>query len=343
VTGLPLEVTSDLPGGPQNWDFTFLSKDIHREAAYRPAVEGSEFNSFPDADLVTIDQAGTERYYDVTGNSFSLTGIHGIDPLDISLPIEMLPALKPPLTERIAPLSFFDIHQSFSGILYYMNAAALPSETLQLFPFSADSFRLRVAFSRVAVANAYGTIMIPGGTYEVLREKHTAYTEKRLDAKIPPLGWLDVTDVALQQTGIMGLGVDTTYLYYYFNDTEKEPIVLVSFNSNYPGRPGGFLQVEFKDVEVLSGVDNDSQASPEVMVSPNPAGDQIFVELKNFVPGHYTLYLLDANGHQVITKALASVTGTVWLNELGSGMYFFQVLDAGSRVMAGGKFLKAGD
>ena len=34
--------------------------------------------------------------------------------------------------------------------------------------------------------------LVLGGDYEVLREKRTRYREKRLDAKIAPLGWLAV-------------------------------------------------------------------------------------------------------------------------------------------------------
>ncbi len=87
--------------------------------------------------------------------------------------------------------------------------------------------------------DAWGSLTIPGPApnppYPVLREKQTQYVERRIDAKINPLGWLDVTDYAIANNlggGIDYFGVDTTSTYFFFNDAAKEEIAVVAVDIN---------------------------------------------------------------------------------------------------------------
>jgi hypothetical protein len=99
-------------------------------------------------------------------------------------------------------------------------------------PVTPDSLRYRMAINQISTVDGYGTLSIPGGSYNVLREKTTRYTESRLDAKIPPLGWLDITDNAISSGFGSGLGVDTSTHYSYYNDVAKEPIAVVHTGSD---------------------------------------------------------------------------------------------------------------
>ncbi len=340
-TAVPLEVQYLMPGGGQNWDFSFLSKDILRTTVYRPASEGAAFGNFPDTELVTIDPTDTENYYDVNSTSLRLVGQNGIGVLDVLIPIEMHVRYNPPLTEREVPLAFFDIHQYSSGILYPFAALELPAELLSLLPITPDSLRFRAAISQLDVSDAFGTATIPGGVYEVLRKKRTTYTEKRLDAKVPPLGWLDITDVAIQSLGLNSLGVDTLYYYFYFSAMEKEPIVVVGYNPVVPGSYDRVPIVEFKDVATTCAVGDFSGTQPELILSPNPATDQVHYTCRHFSPGEFVLHFIDASGNLLMTQQLTSSTGMISLEVLPSGMYFYQVLDEKERVMVTGKLLKS--
>ncbi|MBK9018427.1 MAG: hypothetical protein IPM82_32720 [Saprospiraceae bacterium] len=149
----------------------------------------------------------------------------------------------------------------------------------------ADSIRIRVTASRYDLVDAYGSLSIPGGTYDVLREKRTEYRDTHLDIHTF-LGWIDVT---AQAGAAAGLGVDTLVTYNFISNTEKEPIAVVQVDNS-----GSIVQqVEYKDNGVVSGNNDVVATKPEVLVSPNPAVDETVFELKNFATGNFSLRLLD--------------------------------------------------
>jgi hypothetical protein len=168
-------------------------------------------------------------YYNATGDKVELMGYFGSDP--IGLGATLLIPYNPPLVERRAPMNFFDINAVSSGFLVPFHPSAVSGGLLQLLPFTPDSLRIRIAINRIDVVDAWGDLSIPGGSYQVLREKRRQYEEKRLDAKVPPLGWLDITDVAIQSLGLSTLGVDTITAFHYFSNTDKEEIAVLRLNN----------------------------------------------------------------------------------------------------------------
>lgn len=340
-TDVPPEVQFLLPGGNQTWDFSFLSKDVLRTTVYRPASEGAAFASFADAEMMSVDPSGRENYYDVSTTGYGLVGQNGMGFLDIPLPLEMRPRYNPVLTERASPLNFFDIRVHSSGILYGFDAQDLPAEILNLLPVMPDSLRFRVSITHLDAADAYGTAIIPGGVYEVLRKERTTYIEKRIDGKIAPLGWLDVTDIAIQYLGLH-LGVDTLNYYFYFAEAEKEPIVVVGYNPVAPFNYERVAIVEFKDVDTTSAIGDLTGIQPELILSPSPASDEVHYEFRNSSPGAYTMQVFDLSGNLVITEQLTSQTGTIRLDMLSSGAYAYQVLNENGQLIAGGKLVKGG-
>ncbi|PSR12737.1 MAG: hypothetical protein C7N36_10770, partial [Bacteroidetes bacterium] len=222
------------PGVDQVWDFSSLQADATQNITYRPASEGSQAANVPGAELFAVRSPGTETYFNVTSTSFEQQAYWGILPYD--LVANNLFDYFPPLAERRAPLNFFDISVSSSNFLEVFLPSAFPASLMinlatVMNNAPIDSMRYRVAISSADVVDAYGTVSIPGGTYDVLREKRTQYTETRIDAKIPPLGWLDITDNCLQ-AGFNGLGVDTTVTFYFHNDVWKEHIAIVTLNND---------------------------------------------------------------------------------------------------------------
>lgn len=216
------------PGGPQNWDLSGLQPGVLKTNNFKTASQGTVGAQVPGAELFTVNSPGTEDYYNVTSNRFELQAYYGIPPYD--LVANNLFEYGPPLAERQAPLNFFDIYASSSGILEGFVPSAFPPSLIAALPFKADSLRYRVAISRIDVVDAFGTMSIPGGIYNVLRKKRTEYRETRLDGKIQPLGWLDVTDNAIQ-VGFNRLGVDTIVTFFFYNDVAKEAIAEVTFNN----------------------------------------------------------------------------------------------------------------
>jgi len=339
VSDLPVQVFFTPPGGPQTWDFSFLSPDVLQSTVFRPASEGEVGSQFPDAELLVLDPSGTEMYYDVSTTSFDLAGLSGTDPIGGLLPIEMVMRISPTLPERTAPLDLFLVRQSSSNIFEALPVSALPPDVVAQFPVVPDSVRIRVVIYRLEVADGFGTLTIPGGTYEVLRDKFTTITQSGIDAKIPPLGWQDVTSI-LWQTPFR---LDTAWAFTFYSSTEKEPIAIVNYHEYSLTGNTVVESVEFKNVEATNAVTHFSGLQPEVIVSPNPASDHAVVELKNFDQGTYDLNVFDAAGNFVLKKEMPSATTTIPLHNLSSGTYFIHVLDKKHTILAHGKLLKAAD
>jgi hypothetical protein len=217
------------PGFDLTWNLSSLQAAETRTFIYLPAAAGLAGGQVPGAELVmTSPPNPAEYYYNVTGTEFALQAFHGTTPYDVTT--SQVFEYGPPPRERAAPLNFFDIRASSSGILKFLAPSDFPPALIAALPARPDSLRYRVAISNIDAVDAYGTMIIPEGSYSVLRQKRTTYRETRLDGKFPPLGWLDITGNAVQ-AGFAGLGVDTTVTLDFFSDVQKTPIASVQLNA----------------------------------------------------------------------------------------------------------------
>lgn len=332
------------PGGNQLWDFTSLQIDAAQDIVFNPADQGIVGGQVPGAELFTVLSPNTESYYNVTPTNFELQSYYGIVPYD--LVANNLFENNPPWPERYAPLNFFDIRASSSGFLenfvpsdfspqLILNLAALTNNV------HIDSMRYRVAISQIYVVDGWGSVSIPGGTYDVLREKRTLYRETRIDAKIPPLGWLDITDNTIQ-AGFNRLGVDTLVALHFYNDVAKEPIAIVTVNN----AQNASTQVQFKNTSQVSAVEKADGAYPSVTISPNPAGDEAVIRFNNIAPGTYKLVVFDEQGRMVRQKSLQTDgqhQEQINLSGLLPGMYVVTFFDEHDRLICREKLVKVGD
>lgn len=327
-----IEITP--PGGPFAWDFTGLIADANQVTVFHPASEGEAFANFSEAELVIFGQAGAETYFSVSPTAFENLGYSGTAPAG-GFPIQTEFKFTPPVPERRAPLNFIDNFLTGSSLKITMPIDSALAAILAQFGIPTglvDSLRIQGDATRVEIVDAYGSLSIPGGAYDVLREKRTEYRETHLEVHTL-IGWIDVTN----QVGTAGgFGTDTIATYHFLSNTEKEPIAIVTvdYGSLAPTR------VEYKDNGLPSATGFVAAAMPKVLVSPNPASDEAVFELQDFAPGSYSLRLLDAQGGLVMVKKLLPGVSLVPLAGLADGTYFYQVLDENDRIRSSGKLLK---
>lgn len=232
-------------GFGETWDFSSLTWHATWIETLRPAATGTGAEFFGDATLVYTQTGpasvnfpllpgsnGSEAYLQVTDDEVRLLGFHGgsdAPQLGVGAFVKSTeacngdPSCTPdlrtvfmtryaPLALTYAPIQFFDIKLHSGYVLEEYPGIDVPG-----FPFTADSFRIRVNTSRLQVVDAFGTLVLPNGnSFEVLRRKTTEQVEVRLDANVRPLGWLDVTDLAIQY----GIGPDVhwgTWEQYTFD------------------------------------------------------------------------------------------------------------------------------
>jgi Secretion system C-terminal sorting domain len=331
----PTGIALTPPGGPQTWDYTSLNPSTRQVTVIQPAANGSAFASFPGAELVTISGVGAETYYDVSASAFSILGL-----TESGLGGGLLDGLAlkyaPPLPERRAPMAFFDIYQSTSDASIAISSAAIPAGILDSLGIPAglfDSIRLRIHLQRLEVVDGFGTLAIPGGVFDVLREKRTDYTSTAVDVHTF-LGWVDISTIIGGQ--LPGFGTDTTSTHQFLSNTSKEPIAIVTLDPTQSFA----TQVEYKDLGIASAVSPVTEENNVVIISPNPVSNEATFDLKNIPAGKYTLRLYDANGQNVFVKELASDHESVSLQALNSGIYYYQIVDAKNKILAMGKVMK---
>jgi len=255
----PIPITP--PGGNQQWDFSNLQVSQTWEQVFKAPQSGVGAAAFPDASLMykTLN-TDREAYLNVSNNNVSLLGLFPDDP--IGLGISVTSRYTPPIVQSRAPLNFFDINQTSSGLLLPFSPDIVPGTILNQLPVQPDSLRIRIAVNVLEVVDGWGNLTIPGGIYEVLRVKKTEYRETRLDAKVPPLGWLDITDIAIQALNLTVLGVDTTVTLHFLNNQSKEAIAICTLNNeqsqvvmvqyknvNNNGGGGGMMNTYYRDMD----------------------------------------------------------------------------------------------
>ncbi|MFM9949141.1 MAG: hypothetical protein ACKV1O_14470, partial [Saprospiraceae bacterium] len=278
IDNMPSGITITSPGGPQSWNFASLQSPFTRQNVVRAASTGSAAGLFPSADVLLSLGNNGEGYFNVTSTRFELVGISGTDPIGQGVQVQT--RYNPAEVYRRAPMNAFDVNQTQSALLVAFSADDLPSVILDLLPITPDSLRIRLSNNRVDIVDAWGTLTIPGGIYDVLREKRTQYRDVRLDIKVGFFPWQDITDIVLQLAGIEGiaeLGKDTTVTYNFFSNEAKEPIAVVTMNATETAPE----MVEYKAKEIVSNVQNTSGLKPSVYAFPNPAIVSVRFEFSN--------------------------------------------------------------
>ncbi len=337
----PTGIVMTPPGGSQAWDFSGLQASSAESVVFQPASAGTAFASYPGADLVTIDPNNqTETYFDLTTSKFSILGFSGEAPGG-GFPIQADFKYSPAFVEKRAPLNFFDINQGVSDLTLAFSVASIPSEIFDSLGIPSglfDSIRVRINFQRLEVADAWGTLQIPGGTYDVLREKRTAYTTTNLDVHVQILGWVDISTLVGGQ--IPGLGTDTTIQYVFQSNAAKEYIAEVTTGPDQLSA----AEITFKDNGVISRIGEVERGlSDAAILTPNPASGSTRLTLKNIDFGPYTLRMYSTGGQVLMQRKVSAAAEIIPLAGMTDGLYFYQVADRKGRVIAVGKLVVKGE
>jgi len=316
------------PGGNQLWDFTALQFSQTNEIVYRPASAGMNTSSFPGAELVVIGQAG-ETYFNVTTSKFEALGYAGDDPAGFNL--NVIATFSPAVTERTSPLQFFDITQQSSDLSLPFSTEQLPDSLFQGAPFIPDSIRVRLNTQRLDVVDGWGTCQIPGGSYQVLRQKRTEYTTTYLDVYVGLLGWIDIS-----QLGGGGfsdfLGTDTTVTYRFYSGTEKEEIAVATMSNDL----AEVESVRFKNMGFTDAPDVKAPGSANIQAHPNPAIEFVNFNCSNLPSDDYTLKIFNIVG-KVVWKGNYALNGSrvirLELDNFAKGTYLYSLSDSRGNII----------
>ena len=270
-------------GSAQSWDFTTLQSPFPRRTLLLPAMQGPGSFAFPSATYYASISDNLVAYFRVSENLVEILGFYGEDPLGLG--VETASRFEPPVVQQRAPLDFLDSNESETNLAIAFSTDNLPAEVLDNLPITPDSLRIRLNVQRSDLVDAWGTMTIPGGIYDVLRERRIEVRDTRLDALVGFFGWQDITDIAIEGLGITQLGTQTTVNYYYFSNELIEPVALVVANEDETE----VQRVEYKANDIASNIQNVEALKPGVWAFPNPAIVNVRFEFTNLPAGRYKL------------------------------------------------------
>ncbi len=185
------------------------------------------------------------------------------------------------------------------------------------------------SYQRIAVVDAWGTLAIPGGNFEVLRTKQTEYISASVDVKVSPLGWIDISTIGGQQ--VLPLGTDTVTSFHFLNDMSKEPIAVCTLNTAQNTVTG----VRYKAVNLP--VATLTPSFDELFCAyPNPVEHTLFVRCTNLARATYRLRLVNTLGDFILERKVESASTesyqSIPVSSLTPGVYELVLLRDGAPV-----------
>ena len=323
---IPDGVMITAPGPDQQWMFDRLNRIISASAEVKDASEGSVSQNFPSADLVLVFETGVERYYRVRPDRIEEIGYTGIDP--VFSVIQLVAYYRQPYIIQRAPLNYGDMNTSQSQLLFPYAYDDIPDSITSQFPLpiSPDSVRLNLSINRQDEVDGWGTLEIPGGTFNVLREKRVEIRNSLVEAKVIGFGgWFDIT--ATIRTILPDSAVlenDTVITYNFFSDMSTEPIAVVTTDAE-----DEVMRVDFKSIDKMgTPVFTPSQGPLDIHVSPNPTLGRCLFEFDNLPAGDYSLQVINILGVKIWEKefeAFGDISLPADLSGLRKGTYLYSL------------------
>jgi len=253
---------------------------------------------------------------------------------------------------RRAPVNFFDLNNTQTATSIPISLAILPDSVKSQFGALAglaDSIRIKFSASRTDLVDGYGTLRLPIGDFDALREKRISYSQSDIEAYVRfTKTWVNISQfipTGQLPGGISGfLGKDTTTAYFFFGAKSKEPLAEVIVNNNDNTQATEVTYKNLRKPVAVSEVVNENSGTfkPDIKAMPNPAIDMVNFELSNLPQGNYTIRVYNLLG-SVVWEEQHYVTGSKSVrldtNYLKKGTYLYALSDSKGRMLATKKLI----
>lgn len=310
--------------GPQTWDFTTLSKDAENNVELLSPSEGSI--DVPSADFLIKTGEFVERYFVKSDANITEVYLKTIDPVfqtfEITNAYEEAPVYRK---------GNIDFGQTYSNNSLYRAAIAwdeLPDTITGQVGLAFDSIRINTNFLRTDEIDAYGTVQLPDGNWEALREKSTL--ERTISIDVFFLGTWITAPTEVLETALGGfadlLAPDTSYMTNFYSDQAIE--VLAAFNTTEDGE---ILSSEFKAGSEITNIIDLENKRPDVSTFPNPSFGNVSFNFENTPSGIYTIQVYNILGKKLWSKDVTlSSNKPIYadLTNLKKGTYLYSVYDS---------------
>lgn len=328
VDNLPISIKVQEPGPAKRWDFSSLQAPYARVLVLHPAKKGRAATGFSQADVV-IEDSGEEFYYNIGSTEFQLMGYFGKDPLNLGVKDEL--KFSPPLVERKLPVKYKDSRESKHIAEITIPAGKLPKSALQQLPLRPDSLRIKINIHRKYIVDAWGATIIPGGIYDVLREKRTEIKEIQLEAKTGKLGWQNIGN--LLQNALPAIGKHSSVEYHFHSEESLETIAVVKMKGDTEAVETVLFKANYQD----GNLPLDSDGRPGLYVYPNPAIFFTRLEFANLPAGNYSVAIFNLLGIEIWRQTYeisGPKTERIDISHFRKGAYLYSLIDERGKTLS---------
>lgn len=281
IDSTALGISSGSAGANQNWDFSKAEKHRVNVEAFKDPSGLAGVNNFPNSNLATSNQ-GVNLFLRVTTKNLELLGT-----FSNNNPLFGGPTVydKPAVILR-TPLDYLDQYDYTVNQAFQISGRFIPDSLTM--GFSIDSIRIKIKQDVSVVVDAWGKVKLPMNSYDVLRQKRNTTNIITVEAKIPLLGWIDITSIA---SGFFGgfLNAGSNTEYVYVSNQSKGFIATVMVDSL--GNP---TNISYKAENVATS--NPKAKSDAFGINSNLVSDELILLNQNSVESDLSLEIVMSNG-----------------------------------------------
>lgn len=322
-TSINTNVSIEATGGPQTWDFSTLTKDVENNVELLDPSEGTV--SVPNATFLIKNGEFVERYYNKADDGIREIFLKTLDPLFQTYEIENEYAEKP--MYRKATILYGQSHTNNSKYQAAIAWDDLPDTITGQVGLSFDSIRINTIFEREDDIDGYGTVILPDGEWDALRESTRVIREITIEVFF--LGtWIQApTEVLENALGEYAefLAPDTTNFVNFYTDKAIE--VLAAFTLDDNGNP---VTAQFKAGSEITDIQSYADKKADITAFPNPSFGNVTFTFENCKIGKYNLKVYNIIGKELINKNMRIDTNKIArvdLTSLKKGTYLYSIFD----------------
>lgn len=284
-------ITHTPAGTNLSWNYAALVEDSSGTLNVGVASWGAGYSEFPTANLLGDDNSGQgEIFLRKSASALDLLGYYG-DPTGSGT--NQAFAFDP--QDRITPLPL--TYNTTDQNNFTFETTVDPGQT------GVDSARVKQEAQQEFLADAWGQLTTPLGTYEVVRLLKTQIT---IDS-----AWF----YAFGNEQLVNSGRDTTYTYSYFtNDANvRFPLVEYDYNPNTQQIVGDITWLKAEPTSSLDDVDLSA-----FELYPNPASNEVTLSAGD-INANYLI--VDITGKEVLKGKIDAKDTMLDISDLKQGVY----------------------
>ncbi len=331
----PTGISIGISGANQYWDFSGVQGPFIITTVIRDADEGSKSGEFPQANIL-VSEGNIESYFIANQTDYSLAGVSAPFP---ELQIDnVVGKYSPPLTTISTPISYQGTSSQTSNFRVTFSSMELPDAILEQLPLQPDSLRLNQTNTVTTNADAWGTLRLPLGEYQVLRVRRQVNITTRIEALLPLVGWFDITQAA---EGIAGelLEDQENISYEFYSNNIVGPVAVVSMDTENSN--------EIDNVNFLGNMTTSvryrDNGRADAYAYPNPSMGYLRIQMVNMPEDTYSINVYNILGKEIYKKNNIRASGSkiieLSLYDQPKGTYLYSIKNSRGQNLMSKRFI----